>query len=295
MKLKEMTAAKNPVVTVTTEIIESALYPDEIRDVFTDFTDAGYDEVVDMIMISKFGDRKIFFTDEEVTEGSWKDPIFAYLYPRWRYIKQCMDYLASEYNPIENYAGTEHEQTEYDVKERRFTKGQQTDTHLEPQDVTQTVEGQHTDQITPAQKTVTTTSDKQTTTNKVSPFDGQSFVNKEETTVAGQQTGGASQVQQISSQQTADQYNYAQKTDTVTSHFGASEGYTITDTDGQRIDTDAAHKDVTTRDLTRHGNLGVMTAAQMMIYDDDFWKKFAWLDSIAHELAILLAESVWAM
>lgn len=282
-------------MTVVSEIADDTNIAENIKEVFTAFEDYGYSNIVDMLLIHKFGDRQILFTDEEVEDEAYKQPIFAYLYPRWRYLLQCMDYLASEYNPIENYSGTEHEQTEYDVKERRFTKGQQIDTHLEPQDVTQTVEGQHTDQITPAQKTVTTTSDKQTTTNKVSPFDGQSFVNKEETTVAGQQTGGASQVQQVSSQQTADQYNYAQKTDTVTSHFGASEGYEITDTDGQRIDTDAAHKDVTTRDLTRHGNLGVMTAAQMMIYDDDFWKKFAWLDSIAHELAILLAESVWAM
>ena len=282
-------------MTVVGEIVDDANIAENIKEVFTAFEDYGYSNVVDMLLISKFGDRQILFTDEEVEDEAYKQPIFAYLYPRWRYIAQCIEYLASEYNPIENYSGTEHEQTEYDIKQRQFTKGQQANTHLEPTDVTQTVEGQHTDQITPAQKTVTTTSDKQTTTNKVAPFDSSSFSNREETTVEGQQTGGASQVQQISSQQTADQYNYAQKTDTVTSHFGASDGYAITDTEGQRVDTDAAHKDVTTRDLTRHGNLGVMTAAQMMIYDTDFWKKFAWLDSIAHELAVLLAESVWAM
>lgn len=295
MKLKTLITEAAPVVTVVSEIADDTNIAENIKEVFTAFEDYGYSNIVDMLLTSKYGDRQILFTDEEVEDEAYKQPIFAYLYPRWRYIAQCIEYLASEYNPIENYSGTEHEQTEYDVKERRFTKGQQIDTRLEPQDVTQTIEGQQTNQVTPAQKTVTTTSDKQTTTNKVSPFDGQSFVNKEETTVAGQQNGGASQVQQVSSQQTADQYVNGQKTDTVTSHYGASEGYEVTDTEGQRIDTDAAHKDVTTRDLTRHGNLGVMTAAQMMIYDDDFWKKFAWLDDIAHELAILLAESVWAM
>lgn len=280
---------------MTGEIVDDSNIAENIKEVFTAFEDYGYSYIVDMLLKSKFGDRELLFTDDEIEAEDYKQPIFAYLYPRWRYISQCMDYLASEYNPIENYSGTEYEQTEYDIKQRQFTKGQQANTHLEPQDVTQTVEGQHTDQITPAQKTVTTTSDKQTTTNKVAPFESSDFFNKEETTVEGQQTGGASQVQQISSQNAADQYNYAQKTDTVTSHFGATGGYTITDTEGQRVDTDAAHKDVTTRNLTRHGNLGVMTAAQMMIYDDDFWKKFAWLDSIAHELAVLLAESVWAM
>lgn len=281
---------------VVSEIADDTNIAENIKEVFTAFEDYGYSNIVDMLLIHKFGDRQILFTDEEVEDEAYKQPIFAYLYPRWRYIMQCMEYLNSEYNPIENYAGTEHEVTEFDIKQRQFTKGQQSNTHLEPQDVTQTVEGQHTDQITPAQKTVTTTSDKQTTTNSVSPFDTDSFKNKEKTTVEGQQEGGATQVQQVSSQQTADQYNYAQKTDTVTSHYGATGGYTITDTDGQRVDTDAAHKDVTTRDLDRHGNLGVMTAAQMMMYDwDGFWKKFAWLDDIAHELAILLAESVWAM
>lgn len=282
-------------MTVVGEIVDDTNIAENIKEVFTAFEDYGYSNVVDMLLTSKFGDRQILFTDEEVEDEAYKQPIFAYLYPRWRYIAQCIEYLASEYNPIENYSGTEHEQTEYDVKERRFTKGEQIDTHLEPQDVTQTIEGQQTNQITPAQKTVTTTTDKQTTTNKVAPFDSGDFSNKEQTIVEGNQAGGATQTQQISSQQTADQYVNGQKTDTVTSHYGASDGYTVTDTDGERIDTDAAHKDVTTRDLTRHGNLGVMTAAQMMIYDDDFWKKFAWLDDIAHELSVLLAESVWAM
>lgn len=249
-----------------------------------------------MLLSSKFGDRQILFTDEEVEDAAYKQPIFAYLYPRWRYLAQCIEYLASEYNPIENYAGHEVEDIDYDVKQRRHTTGQQINTHLEPTDVTQYVEGQHTDQITPAEKTVTTTTDKQTTTNKVAPFESSDFFNKEQTTIEGQQTGGATQSQQVSGQVAADQYNYAQKTNTDTKHYGMNDGYTITDTEGQRVDTDDAHKDHTTRTLDRHGNLGVMTAAQMMMYDyDGFWKKFAWLDDIAHELSVLLAESVWAM
>ena len=279
-----------------TEIVESTEIAENIKEVFTAFDDYGYSDVVDMLLSSKFGDRQILFTDEEVEEAAYKQPIFAYLYPRWRYLAQCIEYLASEYNPIENYAGHEVEDIDYDVKQRRHTTGQQINTHLEPTDVTQYVEGQHTDQITPAEKTVTTTTDKQTTTNKVAPFESSDFFNKEQTTIEGPQTGGATQTQQVSGQVAADQYNYAQKTNTESKHFGMNDGYTVTDTEGQRIDTDDAHKDHTTRTLDRHGNLGVMTAAQMMLYDyDGFWKKFAWLDDIAHELSVLLAESVWAM
>lgn len=282
-------------MTVVSEIVDDTNIAENIREVFTAFEDYGYSNVVDMLLASKFGDRQILFTDDEVEDEAYKQPIFAYLYPRWRYLAQCIEYLAAEYNPIENYSGHELEEFDYDVKQRRHTTGQQVNTHLEPTDVTQYVEGQHTDQITPAEKTVTTTTDKQTTTVKAAPFDNNTFVNKEETTVAGNQTGGATQTQQISGQVTADQYNYAQKTNTESKHFGMNDGYTVTDTEGQRIDTEDAHKDHTTRELTRTGNIGVMTAAQMMIYDADFWKKFAWLDSIAHELSVLLAESVWAM
>lgn len=293
--MKELVTTAAPVVTVVSEIVDDTNIAENIREVFTAFEDYGYSNVVDMLLSSKFGDRLILFTDAEVEDEVYKQPIFAYLYPRWRYLAQCIEYLASEYNPIENYSGHELEEIDYDVKQRRHTTGQQINTHLEPTDVTQYVEGQHTDQITPAEKTITTTTDKQTTVNKVAPFESSEFFNKEQTTIEGQQEGGATQTQQISGQVTADQYNYAQKTNTDTKHYGMNDGYTVTDTEGQRVDTDDAHKDHTTRELDRHGNLGVMTAAQMMIYDADFWKKFAWLDSIAHELSVLLAESVWAM
>lgn len=282
-------------VTVVGEITDDATIDAGIKEVFTAFEDYGYSNIVDMLLKGKYGDRELLFTDDEVEVEEYKQPIFAYLFPRWRYIDQCMTYLASEYNPIENYSGTEHEETEFDVKQRQFTKGQQSNTHTEPTDVFQHVEGQHTDQITPAEKIVTTTTDKQTTTNKVAPFDNSDFSNKEQTIVAGNQPDGSTQVEQVSGQMTADQYNYAQQTHTDTSHYGMEDGYQVTDTEGQRVDTDAAHKDKTTRDLTRHGNLGLMVESQMMTYDSDFWRRFAWLDDIAHNLAILLAQSVWAM
>lgn len=289
-----MITTKQPIVEVVNSI-SNVYFANEAGEVFTAFHEADYDKVVQDIMVSKFGNRDMLFTDEEISEEVYEQTIFAYLFPRWRYIAQCMAYLAAEYNPIENYSGTEHEETEYDIKERKFTKGSQDNTRTEPTDVTQVIEGQHTDTVTPAAKTVATTTDKQTTTNKVAPFDSSDFSNRDQTIVEGQQTGGGTLVNQVTSQQEADSYTYAQKTDTTTSHYGMADGYQITDHEGQRIDTDQAHKDVTTRDLTRTGNIGVMTAAQMMVSDEDFWKKFAWLDEIAHSLAVLLAESVWAM
>ena len=295
MKLKTLVTEAAPVAAVTGQIVDDTSIAENIREVFTAFEDYGYSNIVDMLLKGKYGDRELLFTDEEIEEEDYMQPIFAYLYPRWRYIDQCMTYLASEYNPIENYSGTENETTEYDVKERKFTKGEQTNTHTEPQDVTQTIEGQQTNQVTPAQKTVTTTTDKQTTTNKVAPFDSSDFSNREQTVVSGDHEDGATQVQQVSSQLTADQYVNGQKTDTVTNHYGMVDGYEVTITEGEREDTDAAHKDKTTRELTRHGNLGLMVESQMMTYDSDFWRRFAWLDDRAHNLAILLAQSVWSM
>lgn len=276
-------------------MMNNTMIAENIREVFTAFDEYGYDAIIDALLFSKFGERELLFSDDEIEDDAYKQPIFACLYPKWRYILQALDYLASEYNPIENYSGYEKEETEYDVKQRQFTKGQQTNTRTEPLDITKHVEDQHTDQVTPAQKTTTTTADKQTTTNKVAPFESSEYFEKEQTTIEGQQTGGASKVQQVTSQQTADQYTYAQVTHTDTKHFGMQDGYQISAVDGQRIDTDAAHKDKTTRELTRSGNIGVMTAAQMLVQDADFWKNFIWLDDIAHELANLLAVSVWAM
>lgn len=281
--------------TVVSEIIDNNIIAENIREVFTAFDEYGYDAIIDSLLFSKFGDRELLFSDDEIEDEAYKQPIFACLYPKWRYILQALDYLASEYNPIENYSGHEKEETEYDVKQRQFTKGQQTNTRTEPSDVTKTVYGSHTDTVTPAEKTTTTTADKQTTTVKAAPFDNNTFVNKEETTIAGNQTGGASKVEQKTSQQQADSYFYPERNDTVTNHFGMQDGYQISAVDGQRVDTDAAHKDKTTRELTRSGNIGVMTAAQMLVQDADFWKNFRWLDDIAHELANILAVSVWAM
>lgn len=269
--------------------------PEEIADVFGAFQEYSYDETLDQILSYKFGARTLLFSDSEVEDQDYLPPIIAYLYPRWRYIAQAMEYLKSEYNPIENYSGTEHEETEYDIKERKFTKGQQINKHTEPTDITKHEELQRNDTVTPATKTSTTTQDKTTVTNKVAPFDSSDFSNREQTITEGTGEGGASATETVTSQTNPDTYHYDAISHTDTKHFGADNGYIVQDEDGQRIDTDQAHKDKTTRDLDRHGNLGVMTAAQMMMYDSDFWKKFAWLDDIAHELAVILAESVWAM
>lgn len=290
-----MITQEHPILTAATGWMNDQSIDENAQAAFEDFVTLKYATVVDDIMRYKFGDRETLYDDEAISADEWLYAIKAYLFSRWRYIKQALEYLEAEYNPIENYSGVEHEETEYDVKEHKRTKGEQTNSRLEPIDVTKTVYGQHTDTITPAEKTIDTVTDKQTTTNKVAPFDSSDFSNKEQTITEGQQDGGGTKVHQTVSQQQADSYFYPEKNDTVTSHFGMAEGYEISMTEGERIDTDHPHKDITTRDLQKSGNIGVLTSSAMLTQDDEFWRAFRWLDDLAHDAANILAKSVWAM
>lgn len=51
-----------------------------------------------------------------------------------------------------------------------------------------------------------------------------------------------------------------------------------------------AAEDETTRDLTRSGNIGVQTAAQMMALDKDFWENNLWLRQMCLDIAGLICE-----
>jgi hypothetical protein len=258
----------------------------EAKDAFTDFVSLKYAATVDDILQYKFGDRMLVYSDESIEADAWKMPIKAYLFSKWRYIAQAMEYLASEYNPIENYEGHETEATTTFGGARG---GQVYEALGGREDKFNYAE--HTDTETPAITKVTSVSDKTTTTNKVSPFDGGGFKDREETTVSGAQTGGGLKTEttttfgngsQGSNQSTV---KYGDHEDTH--NIGAQTNITTTTQDN--------YKDEVRRQFDRHGNLGVMTAAQMLSGDSDFWRAFRWLDDLAQDISNILAVSVWAM
>ena len=63
MKLKELVTTAAPVVTVVGEIVDDTNIAENIKEVFTAFEDYGYSNIVDMLLVHKFGDRQILFTD----------------------------------------------------------------------------------------------------------------------------------------------------------------------------------------------------------------------------------------
>jgi hypothetical protein len=330
MKLAAL-AALAPVTSAAQTISSSILYPDDAKAVFSDFLSGQYAQTVDQILSYKFGNRECLYSEEAVEDEEYKPAVQAYLYSRWRYIAQAMAYLESEYNPIENYAGDETETTTFDSAVKKRTITDDMDQRETQDDIPQHKTTQHFDTFeeffdpkvsvdtqTTDKQTNTVISDKQTSTTKNAPFESSTFYNKDQTTIEGQQTGGGLKTETtISGEQAGGALKVETKKE-LQDHAGAAspdprqkterpmrEDYEKTDPytdkhkqlsykDVHTID-DAAFQDVTTRTLIKSGNIGVQTAAQMLAMDADFWDHFRWLDELAHELAVILGYTVWAM
>lgn len=317
--------------TAAQTISNNSNYPEEARTVFTSFLSGQYASTIDQILAYKFGSRDCLYSDEAIEDDEYKPAVQAYLYSRWRYIMQAMDYLESEYNPIENYAGDETEMITTDGGERsrsmtdnmgareqrdvipEHKRTLHYDNDTEYFDPKVSVDTQTTDK-----QTNTVISDKQTSTTKNAPFESDTFHNKEQVTVEGEQPGGGLKTETtISGAQNGGALKVETKTE-LQDHAGASnpdprqkkerisredwvkdDDYTdvhrsIAYQDSHNI-SDAAFRDQVYRILHKTGNIGVQTAAQMLAMDADFWDHFRWLDDIAHDLAVILASSVWAM
>ena len=301
MTLQELVTLDVPVLTIAQSLSNDSNIPEDARTAFGQFVSDEYAGTVDLLLSNKYGQRELIYSEDAIEDDQHVPAIKAYLYSKWRYIAQCMSYLATEYNPIENYQGDETETTTFDGGARSGTtgtvSGSRTDTREEPEDQISYTYGEHTDTSRPAAKTTTTTTDKQTTTTETAPFESSEYFHKDKVTLEGQQTGGASQTTSIVSQTADDSYTYAQRHDGETRHVGGH--YLVTDIKGAQTDSgthsEAAYQDVTTRVFSRHGNLGMTTSAQMLTMDADFWKAFGWLDDLAHDLAVILAVTVWAV
>ena len=295
-------------VTAATTISSSILYPEDARAALSSFLSGQYALTVDKILANKFGNRDMLYTDDAIEDGDYKDAVTAYIFSRWRYIAQCLEYLETEYDPIENYRGSEREVTTFKSDEKTGstadTFGQRDDKIMEPKDTTSTTEnvgGNVTDTVLPAAKTTETTTDKQTTTTKTAPFESGSFHNKDQVEVKGPGTNGETVVSAVTSQEEADEYTFDERTNEVTTHsqLTGDNTYDVTSQKGKQEDRHSykhdSFQDQTVREFQRAGNLGLTTSSQMLSMDAEFWAAFRWLDDLAHDLAVILASSVWAM
>lgn len=273
MTLYELENEDYPLVaTIAGDIITQA--PESIAAVYTDFIDT-YGQTIDVILVTRHGRKEIddyYLEQWGDTNTMYYQAIYAYLVERTQWIRQHLAYNDAEYDPIENFISHEEETIEDDMKQRHSVK---TDTEnaysrTHTKEIPQVI----TEQYTEADITSETTQLKSTTENMVSPDDSDGYHNqtKAETT-PGKITN------------TEKPYNRKYKTPQTT----------ITDTDSlaapkveSHAFTDDAHKDKHTRELDRHGNQGIQTAAQMMALDENFWNHNRWLSQMALDIANLI-------
>lgn len=317
--------------TAAQTISNSVLYPDDAKAVFTEFLSGQYAQTVDQILAYKFGNRECLYSEDAIEDDEYKPAVQAYLFSRWRYIAQSMEYLAAEYNPIENYSGHEEETTTTTADDKKRTITDTMDEREYQDDIPKHKTTHHYDTFeeffdpkvsvdtqTTDKQTNTVISDKQTSTTKNAPFESSDFFNKEQVTIEGLQTGGGLKTETtISGEQAGGAIKVETKTE-LQDHAGAAspdprqkterptrEDYDETDDyidkhkqleyeDTHTIEDDG-YEDKVERILDKTGNIGVQTAAQMLAMDADFWDHFRWLDELAHELAVILGFTVWAM
>lgn len=195
------------------------------------------------------------------------------------YLKQAYAYTL-KYNPIENYSSREVMTDDTTVVEHGETierefddtidleHGLQTETTPSDVEVT-TTHPAHKTETTPIGKTTTVSADAEnpdTTTHSVKGFNSSDFVESEKDV----KTGGTVETTSYASgaKETVDEtYTGIDKveTDYQNHEIVANTGHDITDHDGKITDTHSG-EDTTTRNytLTKQGNIGVMTPAEML-------------------------------
>ena len=250
--------------------------------VFNTLHDRGLDTIFDQNFITRHGLKRMDpdqLEDFDTTYIYADVTIRAYLKERERYLMQQIAYFDAEYNPIENYSQSEHETIDFDRKkktrdvtntENAYTRKH---TRLTPEMITEQY----------AENNIVNETEQATSTNthKVAPFDQDTFHNE------SQDTNQPGKV-------TSTEKPYNRKFKTPQNTITDSEFLEAPKIDTTKIE-DAAYKDQDVRDLTRSGNIGVQTAAQMMAMDMDFWEKNLWITKMVQEIANLVCLQVEGM
>lgn len=248
-------------------------------DIFALFSEMELDKVVDGILWSKHG-KKFLLPEvlEEISENFYEYSlrIETYFMERAPWIRQNMAYINAEYNPIENYSQIERETLSMDRKKKtRDITNQE-----KPYERVREIENPEVITEQYAQNDIVTEREQQksTVTQSVAPFDSDTFHGQNKTE---DEPGKITNTEKAYNRK----FKTPQNTVTETESLEAIKEVT------QKIE-DAAFIDQDRRELTRSGNIGVQTAAQMMLLDEEFWKNNRWLSQIAEDIVNLLCEEV---
>lgn len=282
------------------------------------FADAGFAFTVDAMLMSIFGKQIIEeeYVGDHYARMDARTMAQEYLFDKERYLAQIVEYFNSEYNPIENYSQVEHETVNsnygdvvyhgIDQKgEDSYQHGAHTDKDIYQQVTDTYTEGKDGYNITQhtAKVQTQTTPPGDTTTTQTSPYEDETYYNKQKNTVT--HTQGSQTVERIAVGGDAgdDKTSYTEKVNETISgaHTDKHEKEKYTDTAHLGGATDSfnhytdAREDSTERKLTRSGNIGVQTAAQMLKLDSDFWQEYSPLKKIARDIAGLLCVGMEAI
>ena len=275
----------------------STIYDDLFNRLNTD----GYISAIDNLLTVLYGSRSLrdILATDELTTALAEMQIKPYLFSRAEYFKKCLLYIDAEYNPVENYSGTETEMSQnvygltntYGVDKKAqdtFQHGSHTDTFTEGVDGGWNV----TNHI--AKTKTTTTPPTDTDTLETAPFETDTFHNKEKRTLSHTQGTETLERMETGSDGGNDKVTYSQKKNKDEyqqyqdiAHVGGTED-SFSHTTGE-------HTDSFSRTFLRHGNIGVLSAGELMTKDSEFWRSFNWLRDAAHDIANLISTGVWAL
>ena len=299
MKLKDLFDDNGKLVEnvaeAMTTVTEPPLFPAYVQETMERMVADKYMEACDNILYTRFGERIARTSD--ATTILWE--LRSYLVTHALYLQKCLGYIDAEYDPVENYSNTEHEEikTEYGERgesgtqtkaEDTFQHGSHTDTFTEGAD------GGYDVTTHTAKVETQTTPPGDTNTTQTAPFESSEFFNQSKSTVThtqGSETvarvavGGDNGNDKVTYSQKKDKQEYQQYNDIA--HVGGTE-----DSWGKTVDE---VEDNVTRDMTRKGNIGTMTASEMIRKDWDLFKVFLWIEDMAHDIANLLSVGVSAL
>lgn len=266
-----------------------------------------YGQVFDDTLASLYGERELrpFATATFHNVPFWSVNIGAYLRRRATYLGKCLLYIDAEYNPVENYMGNETETT----TENRGARSENTSSNIGSQsnskqygaisETTSETTGAQSNSYTHGAHTDEVTEDVRTERNKTAPFETDTFHNNTETT-----TGGAQNNSGVIQPHTTEN-KFAQQSDSESIGSRSDSGsrnvnsHSDSETIGGRSDsgthTAAAYIDTISRTFTRHGNIGVLSAGELMQRDSDFFKDFQWIFDTVHDIANLISGGVMSL
>ena len=253
------------------------------EDVMADFIDKGYATAVDIFLNTKHA-KKILLEDqlehtdpEDETSDIWAQlTVEGYLFERAPWIRQQMAYIAVEYKPEDNYNQQERETLSMD---RKHKQRDITNTE-EPYERKREVEHEEiiTEQYAETNIINETEQAQSTTEQQTAPFESSSYFNQNKTF---ENPGKITNTEKPYNRK----FKTPENTVTETEYLEADKVVT------QRIE-DTAFIDQDRRELTRSGNIGIRTTAEIFQIDSDYWDKNRWLSKIAEDIVNLLCEGV---